>query len=116
MPTTPSPNAVLSPEPINAPRKPARRPRNPTEDRIDAHLHTWAKSVGAEFRKVRWIGRRGAPDRVIIAPGGRTIWVETKAPGKIAAPHQAREIARFKALGHDVRVISTVDEIAALCL
>ena len=74
------------------------------------------KELGGEARKVQWIGRRGAPDRVVMLPwgSGRTVWVELKATGVKPEPHQVREHNRMRAMGHDVVVIDSIDGVEAL--
>lgn len=86
------------------------------ESDIESYLVAQAASRGGQVRKVRWIGRNGAPDRVVMLPGGRVIWVELKAPGQKAKPHQAREHARMQAMGQLVAVVDSfdgVDEVLA---
>lgn len=87
---------------------------------IERRLVERVKELGGEVRKVKWIGRRGAPDRLVMLPANtlaprtfpaQTIWVELKAPGKKAEPHQAREHARMARLGQDVRVIDSFEAI-----
>ena len=55
-------------------------------------------------------GRRGVPDRLVLFPGGKAYFVELKAPGKDLEPHQEREIARIKRMGHSVVVIDSVQK------
>ena len=81
---------------------------------IESHLVRSVKALGGEVRKLKWIGRRGAPDRVVMLPGGRLYWVELKAPGQKAAPHQAREHERMRGMGQAVVVIDSFDVIEAL--
>jgi streptogramin lyase len=69
--------------------------------------------IGGEVRKVRWIGRRGAPDRLVMTPT-LTVWVELKAPGKTPEPHQLREHDRMRRLGHRVEVIDSFDGVERL--
>ena len=69
--------------------------------------------MGGEVRKVRFIGRRGAPDRLVMLPG-RTVWVELKAPGKVAAPHQVREHQRMRRMGQRVEVIDSLRGIEVM--
>ena len=81
---------------------------------IEDHLVRRANEIGGEVRKVKWIGRRGAPDRVVMLPGGRLYWVELKRPGQKAAPHQAREHERMRGMGQLVVVIDSFEAIEAL--
>jgi len=66
------------------------------EGRVVARLKKTCKELGLPF--VRMSLRPGVavgwPDFIILGPGGRTLWVETKAPGKDAKPIQ-KERARI---------------------
>lgn len=93
------------------------------ESDIEQHLVNRVKDSGGEVRKVSWIGRRGAPDRLVMLPGkwlngstrrGKTIWVELKAPGKVAEPHQLREHTKMRNLGQTVLVIDSKDAVDEL--
>jgi len=91
---------------------------------IEHYLAKRVKAMGGEVRKVKWIGRRGAPDRLVMLPvhqalgawswPGATIWVELKAPGKKTEPHQAREHARMRAMGQCVAVVDSLAGVDAL--
>lgn len=81
------------------------------ESEIENELVAQVRAAGGEVRKVRWIGRRGAPDRVVMLPDGRLVWVEVKAPGARPTPQQRREHARMQAVGQVVRVVDSVDAI-----
>lgn len=85
------------------------------ESEIEAHLVDRVKALGGEVRKVRWIGRRGAPDRVVMMPAGKfvgdTYWIELKAPGKKPEPHQAREHRRMAAVGQQVYVLDSIESV-----
>jgi hypothetical protein len=86
---------------------------------IEAHLVKRVKELGGEVRKVQWIGRNGAPDRlVMLTPRdpeeNPTIWVELKAPGEKAEPHQKREHNRMRALGQRVVVIDSIEGVEEL--
>lgn len=87
---------------------------------IERHLVERVKALGGEVRKVAWIGRRGAPDRLVMLPGARdhstrnTIWVELKAPGEKAKPHQQREHDRMRAMGQRVVVIDSIEGVEEL--
>ena len=114
------------------------------EAKIEKYLCDRVKMLGGEVRKVKWIGRRGAPDRLVMLPAIKlatsetnadrvtatairafmlalegdinpaTIWVEVKAPGEVPEPHQAREHARMRAMGQRVEVIDSMAGVDAL--
>lgn len=91
------------------------------ESQIERHLVQRVKALGGEVRKVQWIGRRGAPDRLVMLPfQGRdphqrcTIWVELKAPGVKPEPHQLREHARMFRRGQYVVVIDSIEAVDRL--
>ena len=90
---------------------------------IEAHLVKRVKELGGEVRKVKWIGRIGAPDRLVMlpdwepSPGNRytrTLWVELKAPGEKARPSQLREHERMRAMGQRVVVIDSLEGVEEL--
>lgn len=78
---------------------------------IERHLVARVKALGGEVRKVKWIGRRGAPDRLVLLRPARQIWIELKAPGVKPEAHQLREHDRMRAFGLDVRVIDSIEGI-----
>jgi hypothetical protein len=92
---------------------------------IEDYLVKRVKAMRGEVRKVKWIGRRGAPDRLVMLSDGRvfaaddiglgrTIWVELKAPGVKPEAHQVREHKRMRATGQRVEVVDSfqrVDEV-----
>lgn len=88
------------------------------EAEIEAHLVKRVKELGGEVRKVQWIGRSGAPDRLVMLPAQReyesTFWVELKAPGQKAKPHQQREHDRMRAMGQRVVVIDSIEGVEEL--
>lgn len=80
---------------------------------IEQYLVTRVKAMGGEVRKVKWIDRRGAPDRLVLLPNKR-LWVELKAPGKKAEPHQVREHNRMRRLGELVEVVDSLAGVEEL--
>lgn len=105
------------------------------ESQIEAYLAKRAKELGGEVRKVEWVGRRGAPDRLVMLPpkpalpgfdllGAKraaTIWVEVKNPETLKSfpadareRAQAREHARMRKLGQWVEVIGTIEQVDEL--
>lgn len=93
------------------------------EREVENYLVKSVRELGGEVRKVEWVGRRGAPDRLVMLPlcgrssrwsSCRTIWVELKAPGEKAKPHQKREHDRMRAMGQLVVVIDSLEGVADL--
>lgn len=58
-------------------------------------------------------GNNGVPDRILIG-NGRTLFVETKAPGKTARKLQKYMINQMIKHGADVRLADTFDKIDQL--
>lgn len=96
------------------------------ESEIEAHLVKRVKALGGEVRKVQWIGRRNAPDRVVMIPASNrpwlnldsrkhhTIWVELKAPDKKPRIGQLREHQALRDVGQRVEVIDSMDGVDRL--
>jgi hypothetical protein len=92
---------------------------------VEKYLVKKVKEAGGEVRKVKWIGRRGAPDRLVLLPDGRVfavddighgraVWIELKKPGEKPEPHQSREHDRMRRLGQTVLVIDSFEGVEAL--
>ena len=62
-----------------------------------------AEEAGWLVRKVQWVGRRNAPDR-LFAKDGRVVFIEFKRPGGKLLRGQPREIEAFRAAGVEVFV------------
>ena len=70
------------------------------ESEIEKYLVDLIVKCGGETRKIKWINRRGAPDRLVWVPW----WsfprlAELKRPGKKLEPHQRREHKRLRKMG-----------------
>jgi len=111
------------------------------ESQIEDYLTKLVKELGGEVRKVQWVGRRSAPDRLVMLPmrservakalqhfslptdhmGAQTIWVEVKNPETIKTfpadereRAQHREHERMRKLGQRVEVIGTIEQVDEL--
>lgn len=81
---------------------------------VEKYLVMRVKAAGGEVRKLKWIGRHGAPDRLVFLPKGRLIFVEVKAPGKKPEEHQHREILKLMQRGQSVRVVDSFEAVEVL--
>jgi hypothetical protein len=79
------------------------------ESDIETYFKRRAIAFGGDVRKVKWIGRKGAPDRLALMPG-RAFFIEFKAPGEPLGPHQQQEIALLRRSGQLVYVIDSKDK------
>lgn len=91
------------------------------ERNVEQYLVKRCAAVGALTRKVQWVGRNGAPDRVVMLANGTVVWVELKAPGLAAAfpsnaheRQQHREHERMRAAGQWVCVLDSFNMIDAV--
>lgn len=78
---------------------------------IEAYLRERVKALGGWAAK--WVspGNNGVPDRLVILPGGRIVMAELKAPGRKPDPLQVVQHKRLRALGCDVRVIDSKEQV-----
>lgn len=83
------------------------------ESKIEAHLVQQVKALGGEVRKVKWIGRNSAPDRLVMI-NGNSFWAELKAPGEKPTPAQSREHERMRRMGQRIEVIDSIEQIENL--
>lgn len=51
------------------------------------------------------------PDRIVLLPQGKIIFIELKAPGKKPRPIQKYRIKELKALGFRVEIIDSIEGI-----
>ena len=72
-----------------------------------------AKRRGYLCYKFAFIGRRGAQDRLVLAPGGRIAFVELKRPGKTARNLQRWVHKKIRAYGFTVETIDTLAGVDA---
>ena len=100
------------------------------EKTVEKYLCDRVRATGGEQRKLVFPAYRGAPDRLVGWPAktvphpvaanwvtpvyARHALIELKKPkGKGAEDHQQREHKRLRAIGFDVRVIHTKEEVDA---
>lgn len=81
------------------------------ESTVEAYFCAAVTAAGGMTRKMEWVGRPHAPDRLTVLPGLGVVLVEMKRPGKAPRDGQEREHARLREHGAQVEVISTFQEV-----
>ncbi|WP_433583989.1 VRR-NUC domain-containing protein [Paenibacillus amylolyticus] len=83
------------------------------ENQIESYLRQKVKDLGGIAYKFVSPGNSGVPDRMVLLPEGRTVFVELKAPGKKPTKLQLMQHKRMQALGHEVRVVDSREQVDA---
>jgi hypothetical protein len=81
------------------------------ESSLERRLVREVDRIGGKALKWTSPGNRGVPDRIVILPNGRTVYVEMKAPGKPLEPLQERWARILRGLGHQVYKIDSNADI-----
>lgn len=70
-----------------------------SEKQTERYLCRMVKALGGECYK--WVspGCSGVPDRIVILPGGRVVFVELKSEGRTSTGQQKRRQAELRSLG-----------------
>ena len=84
------------------------------EKLIEQNLVQAVRRMGGIAPKFTSPGWAGAPDRLILLPGGRLAFVEVKAPGKTLRPLQVKRKGQLEALGFRVHVIDRPEQIGGV--
>jgi hypothetical protein len=79
------------------------------ESTVENNLVKKVKAAGGTAYKFTSPGRKAVPDRLVLLPGGRVVFVECKAPGELPRADQMREHNRLRALGFKVVVLDSKD-------
>jgi hypothetical protein len=85
------------------------------EGKVEAYLIACVKATGGRQRKLQWIGRRGAPDRMVWWPGPNLHFVEVKRAGgfRVWVVASREEVDAFIELALDGQLTSRDTESAA---
>lgn len=81
------------------------------ESAVEDYLRDQVKALGGKAYKFVSPGNRGVPDRLVCLPGGLTLFIELKAPGKTSTPQQVNRQNELKKLGNYVDVIDTKEKV-----
>ena len=69
-----------------------------------------AERAGFYVRKVAWVGRRGAPDRLFARKDRGQVYIEFKRPGEAPRSDQIREHQKMREAGIEVHVCDSVED------
>lgn len=83
------------------------------ENRVERRLKTQVEKIGGKAYKWNPTGVIGVPDRMVLLPGGKVIFIELKAPGKKLRNIQEYRTKQLKNLGFQVECIDTVEKVDA---
>jgi len=83
---------------------------NKLEKEIENDFVRYARQRGALAVKFEDKARRNAPDRIILCPGGVTLFIEFKRPGEKCRPGQLAYHQMLSRLGFRVWVCETANE------
>lgn len=72
---------------------------------IEKRLVREIRRMGGEAYKWTSPGNDGVPDRIVMLPGGKLIFVELKADDGTLRPVQRVQIGRIRKLGQEVYVV-----------
>jgi hypothetical protein len=81
------------------------------ENIIEFYLRDRVKALGGIAYKFISPGNSGVPDRLILLPGGKSIFIELKAPGKQPIAIQNLQHKRIRALGFTVLIIDSKEKV-----
>ncbi|MBU5594900.1 VRR-NUC domain-containing protein [Amphibacillus sp. MSJ-3] len=80
------------------------------EQKIEKYLKDKIEHLGGHALKFN-SGVRGVPDRIVLLPGGKVIFVELKAPGKKPRPLQEKRLRDLNELGFHAIVIDSKSKV-----
>lgn len=81
------------------------------ESQIEKKLKDRVEAIGGKCMKFVSPGMSGVPDRICLFPGGRVIFIETKAPGGRLRPLQRKRHQELRKLGFKVLVIDSEEKV-----
>ncbi len=85
------------------------------EGKVQKYAMAEFKKIGGLVRKIRYEGRNGCPDLMVILPGGLVLFIEMKKAANLGPdPHQAREHERMRKRGAIVRTIGSNEQVDKL--
>jgi len=84
------------------------------EKEIEKYLREQVKKLGGVAYKFVSPGNVGVPDRLVLLPNGKIIFIELKQLGKKPSKNQEMQIKRIRNLGFKVLVLDSKEKINQL--
>lgn len=81
------------------------------ENRVERRLKTQVEKIGGKALKFISPGVTGVPDRIVLLPGGRIIFVELKAPGNKLRKIQEYRSKELRSLGFQAECLDTIEKV-----
>lgn len=81
------------------------------ESVIEKRLKKEIKKIGGKALKFVSPGMSGVPDRIVLMPQGRIVFVELKAPGKKRRKLQEYRAKELQNLGFRVECIDSIEGV-----
>lgn len=87
------------------------------EGKIEKYLVDRVRETGGKVRKLKWIGKNGAPDRMVWWPTSNALlrsavfFVEVKAPGEKPTKQQSKEHKTMMDDGLNVWVLDSEKKV-----
>lgn len=81
---------------------------------IEKRLKKEIEKIGGKALKFVSPGVTGVPDRIVLLPLGKIIFIELKAPGEKPSPIQEYRAKEYRRLGFRVECIDSVEKIMEL--
>lgn len=84
------------------------------ERTVEAAIREKVNALGGLFLKWVCPGHAGVPDRIVLLPGGRILFLELKAPGKKPTTLQAKWLEWLRKLGFRAEWADNAEEAMAM--
>lgn len=81
------------------------------ESKIEKSLKNKIQNMGGIALKFISPGMAGIPDRIVLIPNGKVVFVELKAPGKTMRPLQLKRKSQLEYLGFKVYLIDSLQGV-----
>ena len=89
------------------------------EKNTESYLRNQIKAIGGKAYKFISPGNDGVPDRLIVFPGRRVVFVETKSEGKNSTPQQRKRQQELVNFGfpvfRDIDTVKKADQVVNYC-